>query len=112
VSGSADRSPGTADGISGEKKSPSRCKRKRCIKLSARHIHSMTTYTAKAKADGTGFNVEVTGADDHHTVLSFATQAAANEWIAQDKRRTNADDFFGSPAAPGCHDGSDFTDVP
>jgi hypothetical protein len=72
----------------------------------------MATYTAKSKIDGTGFSVEVTGADDHHTFLSFATEAAAIAWIAQDKRRTNDDDFFGSPAAPGCHDGSDDTEVP
>jgi hypothetical protein len=67
----------------------------------------MATYTAKSKVDGTGFSVEVTGVNDRHTILSFPTKAAANEWIAQDKRRTNADDFSGSPAAPGCHGGPD-----
>jgi hypothetical protein len=72
----------------------------------------MATYTAKAKVDGTGFSVEVTGVDDRHTILSFPTKAAANEWIAQDKRRTNADDFSGSVAASGCHGDPDDTEVP
>jgi hypothetical protein len=77
-----------------------------------RHLATMATYMAIAKVEGTGFSVEVTGANDHHTTLDFPTEAAANEWIAQDKRRTNADDFPWNPAAPGCHDGSDDTDVP
>ena len=86
--------------------------RKRCIKRQRAHIDTMTTYTVKAKVDGTGFSVEITGVGAHHTVLDFPTEAAANAWIAQDRRRTVADDFFRPPAAPGYHGGSDGTEVP
>jgi hypothetical protein len=71
----------------------------------------MTTYMVKAKVDGTGFNVEIAGVGAHKTILGFPTEAAANAWIAQDQRRTCADDFFGSPATPGCRGDPDGTDA-
>jgi hypothetical protein len=71
------------------------------------HMCNMVTYTVNAKVDGTGFDVEIAGIGAHQTTLGFPTEAAANAWIAQDQRRTCADDFFGSPTIPGCRGGPD-----
>jgi hypothetical protein len=77
------------------------------------HIGSiMTTYTVRAIVDGIGFEVEIAGVGAHQSILRFGTEDAANAWIAQDKRRTHVDEFFGSPAAPECGGGSDGTDPP
>jgi hypothetical protein len=75
------------------------------------HMCNMVTYTVNAKVDGTGYNVEIAGVGAHQMILSFPTEAAANAWIAQDKRWTCADDFFGSPATPGYPGGPDRTDT-
>jgi hypothetical protein len=48
----------------------------------------MTTYNILPRPDGSGFDVEVVGGDGvHHTILGFATEAEAEEWIVSDRVR-------------------------
>jgi hypothetical protein len=47
----------------------------------------MPTYSVVPRADGAGHDVQVT--DDiggRHTILGFATEAAAQAWITEDRR--------------------------
>jgi hypothetical protein len=57
----------------------------------------MTTYTIAPNPDGlSGFVVEVLSVNGvHQTMLGFATEADAEEWIASDKER---DRNAGAPA--------------
>jgi hypothetical protein len=49
----------------------------------------MAIYTVSASADCTVFNVEISGDDGaHQTTLSFASEVAANAWVAHAKALT------------------------
>jgi hypothetical protein len=57
----------------------------------------MTDYKIVPHADGKGFDVEVVSVNGaHQTMLSFATEAEAEEWIASDRQR----DHNAGPPAP------------
>jgi hypothetical protein len=57
----------------------------------------MTTYTIVPIPDGPGFIVEVLSVNGiHQTMLGFATEADAEEWIASDRER----DHNAGPPAP------------
>jgi hypothetical protein len=48
----------------------------------------MATYNIVPRSDGTGFDVEVLGADGvRHTMLGFTTETEAEAWIASDRLR-------------------------
>jgi hypothetical protein len=50
-------------------------------------ILAMNIYTVSAKSDGTGYSVEIEGSDGAcQTTLGFASEAAANDWVARAKR--------------------------
>lgn len=49
----------------------------------------MTTYAIVPNADGTGFNISIAGSDGaRQTMLGFKSEAEAEAWIAQDRRRS------------------------
>jgi hypothetical protein len=69
------------------------------------HPHADATYRIVQLADG-GFGVEVLIPDSYPTtVSSFATEDAAEEWIARDKSRvqteSEAGKWFRRPGRPG-----------
>jgi hypothetical protein len=52
------------------------------------YVVVMTIYNIRRRPDGTGFDVEVVGGDGvRHTMLGFATETEANEWIVSDRVR-------------------------
>jgi hypothetical protein len=52
-------------------------------------------YDIAARADGAGFDVRVVSANGaRQTVLGFATESAAQHWIAQDQRLARTADPF------------------
>jgi hypothetical protein len=55
------------------------------------YVVVMTIYNIRRRPDGTGFDVEVVGGDGvRHTMLGFATETEANEWIVSDRVRESA----------------------
>jgi hypothetical protein len=51
----------------------------------------MITYTVVQEANETGFHVAITGSEgNRQKILGFATEAAADIWIARDRRQTDA----------------------
>jgi hypothetical protein len=49
---------------------------------------AMAIYSIVPRSDGTGFDIEVISNDGtRHTMLGFATEAEAKEWIATDRLR-------------------------
>jgi hypothetical protein len=48
----------------------------------------MSTYTIIPNSDGSGFSVGIAGTDGaRQTMLGFESEAEAEAWIVQDKRR-------------------------
>ncbi|HEY0423694.1 MAG TPA: hypothetical protein VGC82_10260 [Rhodopila sp.] len=52
------------------------------------YIGDMTTYTIIPTPDGSGFNIGIAGSNGaRQTMLGFTSEAEAEAWINQDKRR-------------------------
>ena len=57
----------------------------------------MNKYDIATRSDGAGFDVHIVSTNGaRQTVLGFATESAAQLWIAQDQRLTRAADPFDS----------------
>ncbi len=51
-------------------------------------MQPMTKYTITPNGDSTGFNISIAGSNGaRQTLLGFASEADAEAWILQDKRR-------------------------
>jgi hypothetical protein len=49
----------------------------------------MSTYTITPNSDGSGFNIGIAGSNGaRQTMLGFESEAEAEAWILQDKRRS------------------------
>jgi hypothetical protein len=52
-------------------------------------MEHMTTYSIAPNGDGSGFNISIAGSDGtRQTMLGFESEAEAEAWIAQDRRRS------------------------
>ena len=52
------------------------------------YMEGMTTYTIIPSPDGSGFNIGIAGSNGaRQTMLGFTSEAEAEAWINQDRRR-------------------------